>query len=240
MEGNFITGGQQDSRTFCKRLYKRKVLDLFCFFSLFVHSRLKFLHSIKSHRQGEFGKQLGEVPPNVATVHIHSTALSCWSVTEELFGKKMLKSWVTFFLITFNIISENMLPWEEDFMWERGREVRERDEGVRKRLVRLTACKQREALSKLERSKIWHKLTGRKKRAGDNESTGSSFALELSYYMYFLLPLKELIMWFSSFWTNPFLYCSLWQTIAWVRNSRSMIISKLYSTCSNIMLIIGW
>lgn len=46
VEGNLITGGHQDSKTFCKIFINWNALDYFCIFSLFIHSTLKFLHSI--------------------------------------------------------------------------------------------------------------------------------------------------------------------------------------------------
>lgn len=51
----------------------------------------------------------------------------------------------------------------KDFMWERGREVRERDGGVRKRLIKLITSKEKEVLSEFERSKICINCHGRKR-----------------------------------------------------------------------------
>lgn len=123
------TAGLQD--ILVKIFTNLNVLDHFCLFPLLIHSTLKFLHSMTSCLQGEFRKQPGEEISNVPAVYIHCIAFYHWPVTEDLFAKKMLKSWVTFFLTYLHYIFWTSVIMEKGILWERDGEVqRGRDGGV--------------------------------------------------------------------------------------------------------------
>lgn len=134
------------------------VLDYFCIFIHSFNSKIFTWH--KSYLCGEFGEQLGEALPIVSAISLHSTAFYCSSVTKELFAKKMLKSWVTFFLTTFIITSKTMLPWK--ISCEREAEKYAREMEAWESLIRLVASKERH-YSNLKGRKLWISWQGGKR-----------------------------------------------------------------------------